>query len=64
MEKKEKRIYEAPSLTVVTFKAETGYAASLTTVNLLSLLSTHPEYGSQTLESRIDNGASWGSEWN
>ncbi len=28
MEKKEKRIYESPQLTVVTFKAERGYAAS------------------------------------
>ena len=34
MEKKEKRIYEAPSLTVVTFKAETGYAASLKSLAL------------------------------
>ena len=64
MEKKEKRIYEAPSLTVATFKAEAGYAQSLTSVSLLSLISAHPEYGTQALESRTDHGATWGSEWN
>lgn len=34
MEKKEKRIYEAPSLTVATFKAEAGYAQSLRSLAL------------------------------
>ena len=28
MEKKEKKLYEAPALTTVSFKAERGYAAS------------------------------------
>ena len=63
MEKKEKRIYETPRLTTVTFRAERGYATSGLTAVYLSLI-TSGAGGSQSLESRIDNNATWGSEWN
>ena len=44
----EKRTYEAPRLTVVSFKAERGYAAS----GMLGLGLEHQDEGSQTLEER------------
>ena len=56
---KEKKAYEAPQLTVVTFKAEAGYATSLTFLLALSSIAAALEQSSQSLESR-ENGGSWG----
>lgn len=39
MEKKEKRIYETPRLTTVTFRAERGYAVSSLAVSSAAVLS-------------------------
>lgn len=50
--------YEAPQLTVVTFKAERGYANSpfqLALINEATILSS----SSNSLEARIDGG-NWG----
>lgn len=59
MQQKEKKRYEAPALTVVTFKAERGYALSGTKMlafdNLLA-----DDYGDQAIESRTDGGY-WGN---
>lgn len=59
MEKKEKRIYETPRLTTVTFRAERGYATSGLTAVYLSLI-TSGAGGSQSLESRESTGTYWG----
>lgn len=62
MKKKEKRIYEAPQLTTVTFKAERGYAESgaLTSFYIALGASYASESGvSNGLESRTDGG-NWG----
>ena len=53
-----KKPYEAPHLTVVTFKAERGYAYSpfrLALINEATILSS----SSNSLEARIDGG-NWG----
>ncbi len=53
-----KKPYEAPQLTVVTFKAERGYANSpfqLALINEATILSS----SSNSLEARIDGG-NWG----
>lgn len=54
-----KKPYEAPHLTVVTFKAERGYANSslfrLALINEAAVLSS----SSNSLEARIDGG-NWG----
>ena len=55
--KEDKKIYEAPLLTVVNFKAERGYASS----GLLAFLGFGDEYGDQTLEDRQDGG-NWGGD--
>ena len=52
---KDKKQYEAPQLTVVSFKVERGYAAS----GVLSLFSSEPDYGDEALEDRQDGG-NWG----
>lgn len=57
-ETKDKRFYEAPQLTVVTFKTERGYALSN---GELSLFSSNPEYGNEDLEDRQDGG-NWGGD--
>lgn len=57
----EKKLYEAPALTAVTFKAEKGYASSIT--NALTLgLQAEATLGDQNIESRT-TGVSWGSDW-
>lgn len=56
---KEKKAYESPQLTVVTFKAELGYASSLTFLLALSSIAAAIEQSSQSLESREDGG-NWG----
>lgn len=61
MEKNDKRPYEAPQLTTVTFKAERGYAASLTFAAVL-LSAIMAENG--TMEAaRTDYGNGGNSEW-
>ena len=56
----EKRPYEAPQLTVVTFKAERGYIVSNVAVLLaLSSANTGEPGVSQSLESR-EAGGNWG----
>ncbi len=61
METKEKKNYEAPTLTVVEVQAERGYATSgVLSAVFLSLL-TSGEGGSQSLEARNnDNNYTWG----
>ena len=59
MEKKVKKNYESPQLTVVTFRTERGYAASEVHDGFLSLIYMG-EDGSENLESRTDNGSYWG----
>ncbi len=53
-----KKQYEAPQLTVVTFKAESGFAQSTPMLGLCE------GFGQETLEERNDGG-NWGnsSEW-
>ena len=59
MQQKEKKHYEAPSLTVVSFKIEQGYALSgLKMLAISSLLAN--DYGDQAIESRT-NGGYWGN---
>lgn len=57
----EKKLYEAPALTTVTFKTERGYASSLTSTLTLGLLAEATR-GDQSIESRT-TGDSWGSDW-
>jgi len=57
----EKKLYEAPALTTVTFKTERGYASSLTSALTLGLLAEATR-GDQSIESRT-TGNSWGSDW-
>lgn len=56
---KDKKTYESPQLTVVTFKTELGYAAS-GDLNILTLgLLSSGDYGDQNIENRT-NGGNWG----
>ena len=66
MKRKTKKDYEAPQLTVVSFRAERGYATSTAQRDgLLGLLYLSDE-GSENLEPRNDdNHYFWGdNEWN
>ena len=54
METKTRKQYEAPQLTVVTFKTEQGYA------NSQPKLSLSNGTGSKSLEGR-ENGGNWGN---
>lgn len=57
--KDKKKPYESPRLTVVTFKTERGYAASLKYLTLGLLSGSAPEdYGDESIESR-----QWGVDW-
>lgn len=60
MEKKVKKNYESPQLTVVTFRTERGYAESGVTRDGFLGLIYMGEDGSENLESRTDNGSYWG----
>ena len=62
MNKKEKQPYEAPSLTVVAFRSERGYAMSMTfDAVLFNALATD----NGTMEAaRTDYGNGGNSEWN
>lgn len=58
---KEKRPYEAPALTVVSFKMEKGFLASTQSIRInLGLIQQAIGLSSQTIENRIDGGV-WGS---
>ncbi len=58
---KKKRPYEAPKLTVVTFKMEKGFLASTQSIRInLGLIQQAIGLSSQTIETRIDGGV-WGS---
>jgi hypothetical protein len=60
---KEKRPYEAPALTVVSFKMEKGYAYSGETIRInLGLIQQAIGLSSQTIETRTDGGVWGGSE--
>ncbi len=53
MKENVKKHYEAPQLTVVTFKAERGYASSeAKLLNTLAISSLYQNEGYQTLEDR------------
>lgn len=53
MKENVKKHYEAPQLTVVTFKAERGYASSnKSLLNTLAISSLYQNEGYQTLEDR------------
>ena len=54
---KDKKKYEAPHLTVVSFKTEQGYAAS--GLRSLALSGDQPDYGDESVEDR-QNGGNWG----
>ena len=58
-----KQPYKAPTLTVVTFKVEKGYASSLVmqTLNLDIFLI---ENDNHFVESRTDGGCWGGNDWN
>lgn len=51
-DKEQKKEYEAPVLTAVSFKVEQGFATS----GLLSLFSSNPEWGDESIEDRQDGG--------
>ena len=59
---KEKVPYVPPLLSVVTFRAEQGYSSSSYTTFFIALSSEFIGRSgvSNSLESRIDNGANWG----
>lgn len=60
----EKRPYEAPQLTVVTFRTERGYAGSeLLRTLALSFAIAEQGNGSQLLESREAGGSWGGNDW-
>ncbi len=60
MDKQIKKDYEAPAITVVTFKVEKGFAVSSGVLPTLALSEDFLESdGSQYLEERQDGG-SWG----
>lgn len=65
MEKKVKKNYESPQLTVVTFRTERGYASSgMERDGFLSLIYLG-DNGSENIEPRDDNGSYWGgNDWN
>ena len=57
----DKKAYEAPVLTVVTFKLEAGYALS---TRMLALgLENASIYGDENVEDRVDGGY-WGNNEN
>ena len=56
--KEEKKVYEAPALTVVTFKTERGYALS----GPIFALGFSDEYGDEDVEDRTDGGHWGGSD--
>ena len=66
MEKKKKQVYLAPSLTVVAFKTERGYASSAAVRDGFLGLMFESDEGSENLESRNDdNHYFWGGDdWN
>ncbi len=60
MKENVKKHYEAPQLTVVTFKAERGYASSKSLLNTLAISSLYQNEGYQTLEDRgTTNSWTW-----
>ena len=59
---KEKRPYEAPALTAVTFKMEKGYLASIEFLSHDLFLDNEQVHG-DNCESR-ENGGSWGGSEN
>lgn len=63
MKENVKKHYEAPQLTVVTFKAERGYASSgggAKLLNTLAISSLYQNEGYQTLEDRgTTNSWTW-----
>ena len=57
MYKQCKKNYEAPTITVVTFKVEKGFAESGGILRALALsMALSETYGSQSLENRQDGG--------
>ena len=63
MEKHEKKHYESPKLTAVTFRAERGYASSdPERFGLLQLIGSGDPQGSENLESRTSGGYWGGSD--
>ena len=66
MEMKKKQVYLAPALTVVTFRAERGYAISGVERDGFLGLMFESDEGSENLESRNDdNHYFWGgNDWN
>ncbi len=58
-----KRVYEAPTLTVVSFKSERGFAGSLISTTILAI------YDETSLEGIVGDGRTelqsgdWGSGW-
>ncbi len=65
MEKKVKKNYESPQLTVVTFRMERGYASSgMERDGFLGLIYMGND-GNENIEPRDDNGSYWGgNDWN
>jgi hypothetical protein len=59
MKKHEKKHYESPKLTAVTFRAERGYASSERDGFLQIIIGGDPQ-GSENLESRTSSGSYWG----
>ena len=60
MDKQCKKDYEAPAITVVTFKVEKGFAESGGILRSLALGELMSDNGSQHLEDREDAG-NWGN---
>lgn len=65
MEKKKKQLYQAPELTVVTFRSERGFLCSAEPRDGFLGLILNSEEGSENLESRNDdNHYTWGNgDW-
>lgn len=64
MEKQTKKVYEAPDLTVVSFKAEKGYAASGDPLAAFGLWDGDPSNNAETpaiddYEMETNNGGYW-----
>lgn len=60
----DKKAYVAPSLTVVAFKMETGYASSILSRWMLAIgIDNASIYGDDNVEDRIDGGY-WGNNEN
>lgn len=60
MDKQCKKDYEAPAITVVTFKVEKGFAESGGILRSLALGELMSDNGSQYLEEREEAASEWG----